>query len=77
MASADGELFKDVFVVDGVDMHEVEDGAGGVKKTKEKKFDKGTLAAARVVIANVVVNVAVSNVSEQILRMFLASSLSN
>jgi hypothetical protein len=42
MASADGELFKDVFVVDGVDMHEVDDGAGGVKKTKEKKFDKGT-----------------------------------
>jgi hypothetical protein len=41
MASADGELFKDVFVIDGVDMHEEDDGAGGVKKTKEKKFDKG------------------------------------
>lgn len=36
MASAEGELFNDTFVIQGVDMHEGEDG----KKTQEKKFDK-------------------------------------
>lgn len=41
MASADGELFKDTFVVDSVDMHEVENASGETVKVKDKKFDKG------------------------------------
>lgn len=36
MASADGELFNDTFVIQGVDMHAGEDG----KKVLDKKFDK-------------------------------------
>jgi hypothetical protein len=41
MSSADGELFKDTFVIVSIDVHDVEDKDGGTKKEKEKKFDKG------------------------------------